>query len=135
MSSLALPANRVPEYAVVVPAGTTKAAPYSVDMTFLQAVVSGIRIRIPDGHVFLTGLQLLYSGGQVIPDTAGTWISGNDDVIDLPLTGYPTGGQWSAQAYNTGQFPHTFYVLFLLNDQTLFGPQPSAPVTQVPALV
>ena len=135
MSAVVLPANRVPEFAIVVPAGTTVAAPLGVDTSFLQAAVSEIRIRIPDGHVGLTGIRLLYADSQVIPVTAGTWITGNDDVIDLPIVGYPTGGDWSVQAYNLGQFSHTFFVLYLVNDQALFGPQPSAPVTSVPAVV
>ena len=34
----------------------------------------------------------------------------DDEVVHLPVTGYPTGDKWSMQGYNTGQFSHTLFV-------------------------
>jgi hypothetical protein len=115
-------ADRVESFAVDVPAGTTRAAPLSQALTFRQGEVLRLELIIPDGHRALTGFALAYAGQRVVPATNGAWIVGNDDTLDWPLEGLPTGGRWVAQAYNDGTFAHTFYVRFHVNELDLGAP-------------
>lgn len=117
-------ADRVEVFTIVVPASTTSASPYSQDLEMRAGELVGVELVIPDGHLGLTGIQLAIDGQAVIPATRGAYIVGNDDVIEWPLGGFPTGGQWQAVAYNTDVFAHTFYVRLLLTELELAASRP-----------
>jgi hypothetical protein len=111
-----LPASRVEQFDVTIPANTPKAAPVEIPTSWIPGELAGVRIRIPNGHSFLTGIRLLMAHAQAIPETAGAWLQGNDDLFDLDLVGQLNTGAWSCQGFNTDIYPHTFHVTFYVLD-------------------
>lgn len=116
--------NHVETFQLTVPKNTPKTAPTRLAMAFSEAEVVRVQVVIPAGHIGLTGFRLDYGGQQVIPFTAGAWVTSDGEVIDWPLERYPTGSQWQAVGYNLDKTTaHSFYFRFLLDD--LVGPDPT----------
>lgn len=107
-----------------IPAGTPLAAPVQVNIAFPPRIVRSVRWRVPRGPGGLMGWQLSSDGVPVIPIVAGTWIVADDEQDDWPLDGYPDAGNWQVTGYNTGVYPHTVYLTFLLD---LIVPASQAP--------
>lgn len=129
------PASRIEVFDVAVPAGTPKAAPIEVLTNFPQGEAVGVTIIIPDGHNGLTGIRLAIAHAQAIPATAGAWIVGNDDEIELDTIGYLNNGAWSAFAYNLDAFLHTFHVRFEVADFPLLAGVPLEAPIPTPVVV
>lgn len=91
--------------------------------------VVGISILVPDGHNGVTGLQLLQANQQIVPFTGGTFLVANDETLDFTINLPLDTQQWTAQAFNTGKYQHTFYIRLSINEITLptasFLPTPS----------
>lgn len=117
-------AQEVRSFAVAIPAGTPKTAPLTTGIAFPTRVVSQINWRMPPGPHGLVGWRLTMGGVQVVPLPDGAWLVADDDSGEWPLTGLPVTGQWELTGYNTGVWPHTVYLDFLLSLVTV--PQPSA---------
>jgi len=98
-----------------IPAGTPLAAPVTVSVAFPDRIVRAVRWRVPPGPGGLMGWQLTSDGVPVIPVVPGTWIIADNESDDWPLNGYPTAGNWQVTGYNTGVYPHTVYLTFLLD--------------------
>lgn len=98
-----------------IPANTPLNAPVTVNVSFPPRIVRGVRWRVPPGPGGLMGWQLSSDGVPVIPVVAGTWIVADDEHDDWPLDGYPDAGNWQVTGYNTGAYPHTVYLTFLLD--------------------
>lgn len=115
-----------------IPAGTPQAAPVTVNVSFPDRIVRAVRWRVPRGPGGLMGWALTSDGVPVIPVTPGTWIVADGEADDWPLDGYPTAGNWQVTGYNTGVYPHTVYLTFLLD---LISPEvtPAAVVAGTPA--
>lgn len=108
-----VPVQRIEVFTVAVPKKTLKATPATTALPFTDGVVVWLEVVIPTGHIGQTGIRLAYGGQQVIPDTAGAFITSNGETIHWDLDQYPTGGQWQAQAYNTDTVnAHNFYLRF-----------------------
>lgn len=116
------PASRVEQFAVTIPPGTPQAAPLETLTPWNPGELIGVRIRIPKGHSFLTGMQLLVAHARAIPTTEGSWITGDDDELDTDLLGQLNTGAWSVLGYNTDIYPHTFYVSYFVLDFTHLSP-------------
>lgn len=99
----------------IIPPGTPVAAPVTVNVSFPDRIVRSVRWRVPRGANGLMGWQLTSDGVPVIPVVAGTFIVADDEHDDWPLDGYPTSGNWQVTGYNTGVYPHTVYLTFLLD--------------------
>jgi hypothetical protein len=82
---------------------------------------------IPDGHAGLTGISFGFGHTPVVPVTVGAFVSGNDEVYRMDLTGYIVGPAWSAFVCNLDSIDHAFQVRFEL-DELRVG-QPFAPTT------
>lgn len=121
-------AREIRAFQVVVPAGTTKAAGWSQDVSFPPREVVQVEIRIPPGPRGEMGFSLGSGGVPVLPSNAGGWVVADDQDIVWPLDGQWNSGAWSVQAYNTGQYDHTIYLTFLLDlpNATTAGPAPAA---------
>lgn len=117
----AIPASRVEVFEVTAPAGTLPAVPVEVATGFTPGELVGLEIVIPDGHDGLTGIRLALAHAQAIPHTAGAWIIGNDETIEMDTAGYPNSGAWSAIVYNADAFDHTFHLRFYVADFALLG--------------
>lgn len=117
------PASRVEQFPVTIPPNTPIAAPVEIATGFPPGEVTAVRIRVPGGHVFRTGMRLLLAHAQAIPTTAGAWLSGDNDSYEPDLIGQPNSGAWSVQGYNTDLIAHTFYVTFFVLDTIYLSPQ------------
>lgn len=99
---------------VTVPAQTPIAAGFSQAITFPARVVDQINIKVPPGPRGQLGFSIGTGGMPVIPADIGDYIVTDDEEIEYPLTGYWNSGSWEVFAYNTGNYPHTLYLTFLL---------------------
>lgn len=77
-------------------------------------VVALIRIRVPPGPRGELGLQLSSGGVPVIP-YGGGFIIPDNETIEWPLDDAMDSGAWQLTTYNTGNFPHTVYIQFMLD--------------------
>lgn len=122
------PYERVRAVVVTTPAGTTAAAPQQTVWTVGRGVLGHVDIVIPDGHVGLTGLALMWGGRQILPYEGGEWIIGNADEIQVVLD-LEVNVTVTVLTYNTDVFPHSHrlraYVHDLAVEVGLFAPAPA----------
>ena len=129
------PASRLERFDVTAPAGTVATAAIEVPTSWLPGELVGVLLDIPDGHNGLTGIQLALAHQPVIPRTAGAWIIGNDEHLELDTIGYLNTGAWSAFVYNTDIFDHAFHVTFLVADFAFSTTPPQPAPIATPAIV
>jgi hypothetical protein len=110
MSTPNQPMSQLWPLTVTVPAGTTADDPQITSWPLADANLDFIDIIIPDGHSGLTGIAVYWSGTQVLPWGTNSWIVANDEKVHTPIDSYITVSGLSVYAYNTGQFPHSFYL-------------------------
>lgn len=103
------------EFAVLVPAGTAKEAPVTVDVSFPPRTVLSVSWRVPPGPSGLMGWALTSAGTPVIPIQPGTYIVTDDQAATFALAGYLDSGNWQVTGYNTGLYDHTVYLTFELD--------------------
>jgi len=103
-------ATRIWETQITVPAGTPIASPVSQSWVTEDALINDIEIEIPPGHNGQTGIEILKGGSPLIPYSAGTWIIANNYSRQFPVNDYVPTADLTIVAYNTGQYPHTFYL-------------------------
>lgn len=102
------------EFAVTIPAGTAKTAPLTVATRIPPRRVAEIRWLIPPGPSGLAGWRITMGGVQVIPVNAGQWLVRDGHYATAALARLPDSGAWDVTGYNTGKYPHTIYVTFLV---------------------
>lgn len=115
---------------LVVPLNTPIASAISQTLDLGFVVIDWVEVRIPSGHLGFTGFALDNADVRLVPwDNRNEWLIGDDDLLK-----YDIGAQASAtmtmRGYNTGAFPHTFYLRFQVSDiapasarsRTLFVP-------------
>lgn len=73
-----------------------------------------VRVRIPPGPNGVMGFAIGSAGNPIIPTIKGTYIVASDEIYDWELPGQIDSGGWEAQMYNSGIFPHTIYVVFVV---------------------
>jgi hypothetical protein len=122
-------ANRIEPKQVTIPAGTAIATPATTNLTFNRGNVIRIEIKVPPGPSGLMGFMIGHSGGIVIPYDGSTWLVLDDDNLDWPVVGFPTGSAWFLRGYNTGLYTHTVYLRFHIDE---LSRAISAPVGIVP---
>lgn len=108
-------AQEVREFAVLVPAGTPQAAPVTVNVSFPSRLVRAVSWRVPPGPSGMMGWALTSAGTPVIPIQPRTFIVTDNQAGTWPLEGFLDSGNWQVTAYNTGLYPHTVYLTFLLD--------------------
>lgn len=108
-------ATEVREFTVTCPPGTPVAAPQVTDIAMPARVVDSIRIRIPPGPNGFMGFAIGAAGVTFIPVGSAQFIVASDEVIDWVLPDQMTSGAWQVQMYNTGIFPHTIYLTFIVH--------------------
>lgn len=115
--------DRYVSYAVTTPANTPIASPLSTPLNLSGEHIETAQILIPAGHAGFTGIQLVDSGGVVLPfGNPGTWIIGDGRDLSF-IVNMQAGTAMFWQTYNLGNFPHTHYVLLHVTDM------PSTPLT------
>ena len=108
-------AQEIREFAVLVPAGTTAAAPLVTDVSFPERVVTSLAWRVPPGPSGLMGWALTSAGAPVIPIQPDSWMVTDNQAGSWDLEGYLDSGNWQVTAYNEGVYPHTVYLTFFLD--------------------
>lgn len=112
-------AQRVVPLTVVVPTGTTAAAPAYFSLKFAPSEVERIDVRVPPGPSGLVGFAIQNGGGNYIPEGSGTYIIADDQYMQWPLSDAPDNGNWTVAAYNTDVVTHTLYFFFLISSPTV----------------
>lgn len=102
-------------YGVTVPAQTPVSANWSQTITFPARTVDQINVRVPPGPRGQLGFSIGTSGMPLVPAGPGVWIVTDNQEIEFPLDSVPNSGSWEVFAYNTGNYPHTIYLTFLLD--------------------
>lgn len=103
--------DRYVSYSITTPAGTAIATPLNTPLNLADCQIVSAQILIPAGHSGVTGIQLVESGGVILPfGNPGTWIIGDDR--DIPLTlNVQSSTAMSWRTYNLGNYPHTHTIL------------------------
>jgi hypothetical protein len=110
-------AQRIESYQVTCPAGTTQANAIEVRLPMSPGIVRQVDLRIPPGHIGLTGIALAQAHQVIIPASGATWIIGNDDRISWELENFLDADTWSAFVYNTdAKYSHSWYVRMLVDE-------------------
>lgn len=115
-------AIEVRAFPVTIPAGTTKAANFTADLSFPARVVAQIDVLIPPGPRGEVGVGIGMAGVIVIPRGGTSYIIADDKLFTFPLEELPDSGAWTLFGYNTGAYDHTITVYFYLEP---IGTQPS----------
>lgn len=123
---------RVYDIAFTVPAGTPRNNPVSMPWVTEDNTIEDIELEIPPGHNGLTGIRVVKGGVQLIPWSAGTWIVANDYNRVFSIGAYLPTSDVTLQAYNTGAYPHTFYLRMTVTD---YNSPASAALTPAPSAV
>lgn len=104
-------------------------------LTMPPRIVDTVRIEVPPGCRGHVGFSLGLAGTAILPLEQGAWIVADDRVIEWQLEDQPDSGAWQINAYNTGLYPHTLTVTFLVS--LPYGqpaPNVSGPATVPPSV-
>jgi hypothetical protein len=107
---------RIYDIAVTVPPGTPSSAPQSTKWVTENNTIVDIELEVPPGHNGLTGIRIVKGDVQLIPWSAGTFIVANDYTRVFAVGAYIPTTDMTIQAYNTGAYPHTFYLRMTIED-------------------
>lgn len=100
---------------VTTPAGTAADAPQTVQIPMPDRQVDRIDVVAPAGLNGTVGFQIGMAGQQIIPVNTGGWIVTSAETVSFDLTGLPTSGAWEVFTYNTGIYPHTLHIRFVVS--------------------
>lgn len=115
--------QRVLAFPITTPIGTLASAPQTTNVDLGVCTIDTVEIRIPSGHLGFTGFALEYGQQRLIPAfQPSAWIIGDNDLLDYVMN-FDVGKPVQVKTYNTGNYPHTHYLRFLISDITL----PSGP--------
>jgi hypothetical protein len=99
---------------VTVPPGGSAAVPQRFPLTMPARRVTGVEIVIPAGVRGVVHFALGSTGTNIVPSNYGAYLAGDGEKIAWPLSNYIDSGSWELAAYNTGRYPHTLEIRFLL---------------------
>ncbi len=102
-------------FQVTIAAGTAITNPQRTSTTLPTRKVDELEIVVPPGPAGLMGFAVTMGGVNVIPIQSGTYVVTDDEKISWPLTNLPNTGAWQISGYNTGDFPHTIYLRWLVD--------------------
>ena len=108
-------ASVIQQFQVTIPANTALDAPYQQALAVTANLeVTGIRWRVPPGPQGQMGFQLSSLGSPVFP-TGGGYVVADDEEDLWDLVDAMTSGAWGLTGYNLGDYPHSIYLTFLLD--------------------
>ncbi|MGH7239406.1 MAG: hypothetical protein ACREHG_04980 [Candidatus Saccharimonadales bacterium] len=121
--------SQIRGFELTIPAGTAKASPLTLDMSFPPMTVQDITVTVPPGPNGNLGIQIAAAEMQVIPWNQGEWLVPNDVVMSWEPQDYADAGSWQLIGYNTGTYDHTVWVRFsVLPVGTSSGAATSTPI-------
>lgn len=98
-----------------IPAGTAIATPYAEQMSFPQASVDQIELKVPPGSNGAMGFSIGSSGVAIVPFNQPGWIVTDDETITWDVDSQFNSGAWEFFGYNLGVYDHAVYVRFLVS--------------------
>jgi len=107
-------ATEVYAFQVTIPVGTPIATPLRQAITIPVRKVDVLEVKIPPGPSGVMGFAITMRGINVMPLVAGTWIVTDNEEIRWPIDELPTSGDWQLSGYNTGDWPHTVFLRWLV---------------------
>jgi hypothetical protein len=108
-------AREVHKFGVTVPAGTLQANPQVSNLNIPPRELTSVEVIVPPGPNGTVGWQLAAAGRQLIPYEPGAFIVASNEKVAWELRDQITSGAWQLIAYNTGAFPHTLEIRFLVD--------------------
>lgn len=108
-------AVEVRQFSITIPAGTPKSANFTSPMSFPPRLVREVEALVPPGPRGEVGFAIGAAGTIFLPEEVGAFIVTDNEVIHWPLDDQIDSGAWTFFGYNTGQFPHTITVRFLVD--------------------
>lgn len=122
-------AQRIIPFTVSTGAGITRDNPQITNLQFTSADVTQIDIMVPPGPSGFLGFHVDNGGGQYIPEGSNIWITPDDVYLSFPVESAPNNGNWQLVTYNNGNYSHTLYLFFHVNNLSLTsGSSFSAPI-------
>lgn len=118
-------ATRIYATSITVTPPTPIIAPLAQPWVTEDNICDQIEVLIPPGNNGFAGVRVMKGDVQLIPWGQNTWIVGNDTDHYWPVGEFLATRDLSIQAYNTGSYPHTFYLRMQVSDANL-NPQSSA---------
>jgi hypothetical protein len=115
---------------LAVPANTPPSAPATLTLDLGLVTLHRVRLRIPSGHLGLTGFQLAKGPLVILPwGGLADWVIGNDEEIEAEV-GLVITEPLTLKGYNQDTlYQHTFYIALFVSD---FSPeQRRAPLGEV----
>lgn len=101
---------------LTIPANTPSTVPVSLAVPVGKVVADEVRLIIPSGHAFLTGIAVEYKGTRVLPwDDPPAWFVGDDDDQVFPLD-LQIDSALTLVGYNTDIYSHTFHLRIKVHD-------------------
>lgn len=107
-------ARDIQVFDVTIPRGGSAAAPQVFSLAMPPRVVQQVELMLPSGLRGQLHVALAMVGTRIIPSNDTAYITGDGEVIRWPVEGHPDSGAWQLLAYNSGGFPHTIQIRFLL---------------------
>ena len=114
-------AARIWEIQVTVPAGTLQAAPQVTPWITEDNLINLIELEVPPGHNGLTGIRVMKGDVPLLPYNSNSFIVANAYTNSFPVNDYVPTRDVSIQAFNTGAYPHTFYLRMTVSDWDTSG--------------
>lgn len=118
-------ADLVRMFIVTTPSGVTAASPQHTKMQFAAANVSRIEVYIPPGNNGNLAFQVNNGGGSFVPANGEGFMFADDQRMVWDFSDAPNNGNWEAVTYNTGNFTHSIWVYFHLENLLVSGAAPS----------
>lgn len=109
-------AQRIESRVATCRAGVPQSGALEVDLSFEPGNVKRIDLLIPDGHAGATGIGVAQAHQVIIPATGDQWVVGNDQRTMWNVDDFLNTGDWSAFVYNNGDYPHSWYILFSVDE-------------------
>lgn len=103
-------------FTITVPAGTLKTAPVSAAWAMEGDILDEIQFVIPFGHNGFTGIHVLWSNTVILPWGQGTWLVSSNEYGRFPIGLTITNANLIVEAYNTGQYQHSFFFRGITRD-------------------
>jgi hypothetical protein len=115
-------AREVYRFSVTVPAGTLLTAPQISPLGMPSRVIQRIEVDVPPGPRGNVGFQLASGGLQMVPVNKGQFLIADNARLAWDLEGQIDSGAWQLIAYNTGSFPHTLELRFMVGLTAAYSP-------------
>jgi hypothetical protein len=126
--------DRTYQLNVTVSPGTLPSAPLITPWSTEDNTIESVEIFVPPGHNGQTGIAIFKGDTQLLPWGMNTWIIANDYHRVFPFKTPLATSDVTVRAYNTGTYPHTFYLRMTVSTSPQQTPYANAADTGISGL-